>query len=128
MELENFLDYDEAAKFLKISVGTLRNWLSSPDKPKPPFHNKGRRIYFLASELHSWIISDTKQSKPAATAKVRAKQQTIKLTFSAEEWLTMAQALIQKDIKDNDPGAVADYCKQSILEAVQKVLDNANKN
>lgn len=124
MELENFLDYDEAAKFLKISVGTLRNWLSSPDKPKPPFHNKGRRIYFLASELHSWIISDTKQSKPAATAKVRAKQQIIKLTFTAEESQKLTEALIHKEI---DPGAVADYCKQSILEAVQKVLDNADE-
>lgn len=125
MELENFLDYNEAAKFLKISVGTLRNWLSSPDKPKPPFHNKGRRIYFLASELHSWIISDTKQSKPAATAKVRAKQQTIKLTFTAEESQKLNEALLHKEI---DPDAVADYCKKSILEAVQKVLDNANKN
>ncbi len=124
MELENFLDYDEAAKFLKISVGTLRNWLSRPDKPKPPFHNKGRRIYFLASELHSWIISDTKQSKPAATAKVRAKQQIIKLTFTAEESQKLTEALIHKEI---DPVAIADYCKQIILEAVQKVLDNADK-
>lgn len=127
MELENFLDYNEAANFLKISVGTLRNWLSTsnPDKPKPPFHNKGRRIYFLASELHSWIISDTKQSKPTATAKVRAKQQTIKLTFTAEESQKLNEALLHKEI---DPDAVADYCKKSILEAVQKVLDNASKS
>lgn len=62
------------------------------------------------------------------TAATVAPNQAIKITFSAEEWLIMAQALIQKDIKDNDPGAVADYCKKSILEAVQKVLDNANKN
>jgi len=59
------------------------------------------------------------------TAATVAPNQAIKITFTAEESQKLNEALLHKEI---DPGAVADYCKKSILEAVQKVLDNANKN
>lgn len=59
------------------------------------------------------------------TAATDSPNQAIKLTFTAEESQKIDEALLYEEI---DPGAVADYCKQSILEAVQKVLDNANKN
>lgn len=126
---EKNLNYGEAALIIGISEGTLRNWLSNPEKPQPPCRKIGRRVYFFESELYQWIANQPHVKAPlAAKAAPQAQGKTIKITFTAEEWLTMAQALIQKDIKDNDPGAVADYCKKSILEAVQKVLDNANNS
>ena len=49
----------------------------------------------------------------------------IRLTFSAEESRKLDEALLYEEI---DKGAVTDYCKKSILEAVQKVLDNASNS
>ena len=127
---EKNLNYGEAALIIGISEGTLRNWLSNPEKPQPPCRKIGRRVYFFESELYQWIANQPHVKAPLAdnSSPKTAKGKAIKITFSAEEWLIMAQALIQKDIKDNDPGAVAEYCKKSILEAVQKVLDNASKS
>lgn len=124
---EKNLNYGEAALIIGISEGTLRNWLSNPEKPQPPCRKIGRRVYFFESELYQWIANQPHVKAPLAanSAPRAAKQQTIKLTFNAEESQKLTEALIHKEI---DPGAVAEYCKKSILEAVQKVLDNANKN
>lgn len=120
---EKSLNYGQAANLIGVSEGTLRNWLVDPAKPQPPRRKIGRKVLFYESELFQWIANQPQIKATAANSSPRAaKGKAVKITFTAEEWLTMAQALIQKDIKDNDPGAVADYCKQSILEAVQKVL------
>lgn len=124
---EKSLNYGEAALLIGISEGTLRNWLVDPAKPQPPRRKVGRKVLFYESEIFQWIANQPIIKTTAAKAAPKAKGKTIKLTFTAEEWLAMAHALIQKDIKDNNPGAVADYCKQIILEAVQNVPDNADK-
>jgi predicted DNA-binding transcriptional regulator AlpA len=122
---EKNLNYGEAALIIGISEGTLRNWLSNPEKPQPPCRKIGRRVYFFESELYQWIANQPHVKAPlAAKAAPKAKGKTIKLTFTAEESQKIDEALLHKEI---DPSAVADYCKQIILEAVQKVLDNANK-
>ena len=119
---EKSLNYGEAALVIGVSEGTLRNWLSDPTKPQPPCRKIGRRVIFFESELYQWIANQPHVKTPLAATK--HKGQTIKLTFTAEESQKLTEALIHKEI---DPGAAADYCKQTTLEAVQKVLDNAEK-
>ena len=124
---EKNLNYGEAALIIGISEGTLRNWLSNPEKPQPPCRKIGRRVYFFESELYQWIANQPHVKAPLAdnSSPRAAKGKAIKITFTAEESQKLEEALLHKEI---DPGAVADYCKQSILEAVQKVLDNANNS
>lgn len=124
---EKNLNYGEAALIIGISEGTLRNWLSNPEKPQPPCRKIGRRVYFFESELYQWIANQPHVKAPLAdnSSPRAAKGKAIKITFTAEESQKLEEALLHKEI---DPGAVADYCKKSILEAVQKVLDNASKS
>lgn len=60
-----------------------------------------------------------------STAATASPKQTIKIFFTAEESQKLTETLIHKEI---DPGAIADYCKTVVLEAVQKVLDDAKIN
>ncbi len=55
------MNYQEAADFLKITTGTLRNWVSS-GRIKP--RRVGRRVIFFREELEKWITSP----QPAAPA------------------------------------------------------------
>lgn len=126
---EKSLNYGEAALIIGISEGTLRNWLSNPEKPQPPCRKIGRRVYFFESELYQWIVNQPHVKAPlAAKAAPQAKGKTIKLTFTAEEWQEMAILLIDNDIKDNDAVEVANYCKASLLNAAKEALNNASKS
>lgn len=48
------LSYKEAADFLKLKEGTLRNWVA---QKKLPFHKVGRKVVFFREELEQWILS-----------------------------------------------------------------------
>lgn len=50
------MDYKEAAGFLKITEGTLRNWVSA-GRIKP--HKVGKHVLFFREELELWIASPT---------------------------------------------------------------------
>jgi excisionase family DNA binding protein len=54
------LNYKEAANFLKITPGTLRNWVSQ-GKIKP--HKTGKHVLFFREELESWIKSHPVQTR-----------------------------------------------------------------
>ena len=65
------MNYQEAADYLKITTGTLRNWVSK-GRIKP--RRVGRRVLFFREELEKWITSPiptvpapdpVKQEKPA---------------------------------------------------------------
>jgi len=60
------MNYQEAADFLKITTGTLRNWVSR-GRIKP--RRVGRRVLFFREELEKWITSPV----PAASAPVPVK-------------------------------------------------------
>ena len=51
------MNYKEAAEFLKITEGTLRNWVS---KGRIAPHKVGKHVLFFREELETWI------TKPAA--------------------------------------------------------------
>lgn len=48
------MTYEEAAKYLKIAAGTLRQWVMTK-KDDIPFHKVGRRVVFFKAELEEWI-------------------------------------------------------------------------
>ena len=51
---EPYLNYKQAAEFLQIAEGTLRNWISSK-KSDIPYKKVGHKTFFLESELRVWI-------------------------------------------------------------------------
>jgi excisionase family DNA binding protein len=70
-------NYKEAANFLKIKPGTLRNWVSQ-GKIKP--HRTGKHVLFFREELEAWIKSqpvetrfNASQKKPANPHKSKTK-------------------------------------------------------
>lgn len=50
------MNYKEAARYLKITVGTLRNWVSK-GRLKP--HKVGKHVLFFKEELETWITNPT---------------------------------------------------------------------
>ncbi len=48
------MSYTEAADFIKVKEGTLRNWVA---QKKVPFHKVGRKVVFFREELEQWILS-----------------------------------------------------------------------
>lgn len=48
------LNRDEAAKYLRLSPGTLANWQST-QRQKIPCVKLGGRIFYRATELQKWI-------------------------------------------------------------------------
>jgi excisionase family DNA binding protein len=53
-------NYKEAANFLKIKPGTLRNWVSQ-GKIKP--HRTGKHVLFFREELEAWIKSQPVETR-----------------------------------------------------------------
>lgn len=66
------MSYKEAARFLKITEGTLRNWVSK-GRIKP--HKVGKHVLFIREELEAWITAPTDKNpvpeKPTAPAKAK---------------------------------------------------------
>jgi excisionase family DNA binding protein len=50
------MNYKEAARYLKITEGTLRNWVSK-GRLKP--HKVGKHVLFFKEELETWITNPT---------------------------------------------------------------------
>lgn len=46
------MNSSEAAEFLKVSVGTLRNWVN---QKKLPAHHAGRKLVFFRNELENFL-------------------------------------------------------------------------
>ena len=61
------MNYKEAARYLKVTEGTLRNWVSK-GRIKP--RKVGKHVLFFKEELESWIKS------PPATPSLAPKDLT----------------------------------------------------
>ena len=58
------LNYKEAADFLKVTEGTLRNWVSK-GRIKP--HKIGKHVLFFREELEKWVLNpDSLDAAPQA--------------------------------------------------------------
>lgn len=55
-----FMNIDETAKLINLSKFTI---YSLVHQNNIPFHKKGKRLYFLKSEILDWLKSGKRQSK-----------------------------------------------------------------
>ena len=55
-----FMNIKENAKFIDLSVPTVYGLVH---QNKIPFHKKGKRLYFLKSEILAWLKSGKHQTK-----------------------------------------------------------------
>ena len=53
---DNYINLDEAAKYLGIKPTTLRSWIKDP-KNEVPAHKVGRMLKFKRSEIDVWVNS-----------------------------------------------------------------------
>lgn len=51
---ECYITAEEAAEYLKVSVGTLAVWRST-QRYTLPFHKVGRCVRYLKSEIDKWL-------------------------------------------------------------------------
>lgn len=58
-DADEFLDIHQASEFLKLSISTIYLLVS---KGEIPNNKKGKRLYFLKSELSTWIKSGRKKT------------------------------------------------------------------
>lgn len=57
---ERFLSIDEAASYLNLARQTVYGLTS---KRLIPFLKKGKKLYFIESELKNWLLSGRKDTK-----------------------------------------------------------------
>ncbi|WP_348811088.1 helix-turn-helix domain-containing protein [Flavobacterium maritimum] len=55
-----FLSIDETAKIINLSKATI---YGLTHQKEIPFHKRGKRLYFLKSEILQWIKSGKRESK-----------------------------------------------------------------
>jgi excisionase family DNA binding protein len=126
------LNYQEAADFLKISPGTLRNWVSQ-GRIKP--HKIGGRVLFFREELETWITT----SEPAAV-----KKPTVETRFNASlnntppqnnapaPWQPKLNVTFSEQNKDpyalllNLPGPNVKMTPDNMRELARYLVDAAN--
>lgn len=58
-DASDYLSINEASGYLRIPTSTLYQYCSAR---KIPFLKRGKRSYFLKSDLDDWIASDRKQT------------------------------------------------------------------
>lgn len=98
------MNYKEAARYLKVTAGTLRNWVSK-GRLKP--HKVGKHVLFFKEELETWITNPA-PTKP--TEKPQSKPEAHKPTPAAAEKpapLTEWAPQFKISIADQDKGPYA---------------------
>jgi excisionase family DNA binding protein len=53
-EIETFLDVQQVAQYLKLSVATIRKWVLNR---RIPYKKIGRAVRFSSLEIEEWLIS-----------------------------------------------------------------------
>jgi excisionase family DNA binding protein len=50
----SYISTKEAAEFLGLAPGTLRNWIAARRADAPPHHKFGARVLYSIGELQAW--------------------------------------------------------------------------
>ena len=126
------MNYKEAARYLKVTAGTLRNWVSK-GRLKP--HKVGKHVLFFKEELETWITNpapaeptEKPQSKPEAHKPTpAAAEKTAPLT----EWAPQFKISIADQDKDpyallqNLPGPNVKMTPENMRELARYLVDAA---
>ena len=118
------LNYKEAAQFLKITEGTLRNWVSKK-RIKP--HKLGKHVLFFQEELETWI--KTQSFTPPNAPPVRAQNsaptpETYDTTFT----VTFCNKKAKKPyaIIESLPTKRTKMTQQEMLQLAKNLINAAN--
>jgi len=112
------MNYKEAARYLKITEGTLRNWVSK-GRLKP--HKVGKHVLFFKEELETWITNLT------AGAVEKPPEKPAPLT----EWAPQFKISIADQDKDpyallqNLPGPNVKMTPENMRELARYLVDAA---
>lgn len=126
------MNYKEAARYLKITEGTLRNWVSK-GRLKP--HKVGKHVLFFKEELETWITNpapteptEKPQNKPEAHKPTpAAAEKPVPLT----EWAPQFKISIADQDKDpyallqNLPGSNVKMTPDNMRELARYLVDAA---
>lgn len=126
------MNYKEAARYLKVTSGTLRNWVSK-GRLKP--HKVGKHVLFFKEELETWI---TNPAPAEPTEKPPSKPETHKPTPAAAEkpaplteWAPQFKISIADQDKDpyallqNLPGPNVKMTPENMRELARYLVDAA---
>jgi excisionase family DNA binding protein len=58
-EVSGLLTVPETAKYLRISISTVRAWVLAKPEPKIPYIKLGSRVLFRRAELEAFIQRNT---------------------------------------------------------------------
>ncbi len=117
------MNYKEAARYLKITVGTLRNWVSK-GRLKP--HKVGKHVLFFKEELETWITNPTVGALEKAPLKPDPPKPT-----PLTEWAPQFKISIADQDKDpyallqNLPGPNVKMTPDNMRELARYLVDAA---
>jgi excisionase family DNA binding protein len=126
------MNYKEASRYLKVTAGTLRNWVSK-GRLKP--HKVGKHVLFFKEELVTWI---TNPAPAEPTEKPKSKPEAHKPTPAAAEkpaplteWAPQFKISIADQDKDpyallqNLPGSNVKMTPENMRELARYLVDAA---
>lgn len=96
------MNYKEAAEFLRINAGTLRNWVSQGKFIKPlKRHGVKGRVLFLRSEVEAWLEKHARRKLDRGSDQVALDQEkelafTVKLFNNSEPGKKGILALVKE--------------------------------
>ncbi len=122
------MNYKEAAKYLKITEGTLRNWVSK-GRIKP--HKVGKHVLFFKEELETWITNPTVGAVEKPPVKPDPPKPTPEKPAPLTEWTPQFKISIADQDKDpyallqNLPGPNVKMTPENMRELARYLVDAA---
>ncbi len=122
------MNYKEAARYLKVTAGTLRNWVSK-GRLKP--HKVGKHVLFFKEELETWITSPTVGAVEKPPVKPDPPKPTPEKPAPLTEWTPQFNISISDQEKDphallqNLPGPNVKMTPENMRELARYLVDAA---
>ena len=122
------MNYKEAARYLKVTAGTLRNWVSK-GRLKP--HKVGKHVLFFKEELETWITNPTVGAVEKPPVKPDSPKPTPEKPAPLTEWAPQFNISISDQEKDpyallqNLPGSNVKMTPENMRELARYLVDAA---
>lgn len=122
------MNYKEAARYLKITAGTLRNWVSK-GRLKP--HKVGKHVLFFKEELETWITNPAVGAVEKPPVKPDPPKPTPEKPAPLTEWTPQFKISIADQDKDpyallqNLPGPNVKMTPENMRELARYLVDAA---
>jgi len=123
------MNYKEAARYLKVTAGTLRNWVSK-GRLKP--HKVGKHVLFFKEELETWITKPSVGAVEKPPVKPDPPKPTPEKPAPLTEWTPQFKISIANQEKDpyallqNLPGPNVKMTPENMRELARYLVDTAS--